>query len=84
VVLRPLAGLEVQLGSADLVDQNKMQAQGSAWQPQRHMAFISASSTLSQNDKKLRQSIRVSGTKARIDHQGFCDICTISSGSTTQ
>lgn len=33
VFLRPLAGLEVQLGPADLVDQNKMQAQGSAWQP---------------------------------------------------
>ena len=34
VVLRLLAALEVQLGPADLVDQNKMQAQGSAWQPQ--------------------------------------------------
>jgi len=30
VVLRLLAALEVQLGPADLVDQNKMQAQGSA------------------------------------------------------
>jgi hypothetical protein len=28
VVLRLLAALEVQLGPADLVDQNKMQAQG--------------------------------------------------------
>jgi hypothetical protein len=34
VVLRLLAALEVRLGPADLVDQNKMQAQGSAWQPQ--------------------------------------------------
>jgi hypothetical protein len=34
VVLRLLAALEVQLGPADLVDQNKMQAQRSAWQPQ--------------------------------------------------
>jgi hypothetical protein len=34
VVLRLLAALEVQLGPADLVDQNKMQAQGLAWQPQ--------------------------------------------------
>jgi len=31
VVLRLLAALEVQPGPADLVDQNKMQAQGSAW-----------------------------------------------------
>jgi hypothetical protein len=34
VVLRLLAALEVRLGPADLVDQNKMQAQGSASQPQ--------------------------------------------------
>jgi hypothetical protein len=34
VVLRLLAALEVQLGPAGLVDQNKMQVQGSAGRPQ--------------------------------------------------
>jgi hypothetical protein len=34
VVLRLLAAPEVRLGPADLVDQNKMQEKGSAWQPQ--------------------------------------------------
>jgi hypothetical protein len=34
VILRHLADLEVRLGPADLVDQNKMQGQGSASQPQ--------------------------------------------------